>query len=174
MFEGEVREYEKRLIKLLVEMGATKGQNDKFSAIIGYLLFHGSLTQEELKHLTGFSLGTISRNLNILVGLGSAKKKLVKGTHKFEYTLGKNISAVASSTSTLKKEFNEENVEFFQNKYDELYKLKDLDYKKEKERAFLLGRLEDLLDFFARQREMIEEISKPEFMAKILKGMKKL
>ena len=171
MFEGEILEYEKRLVKILVEMGATKGQNEKFSSIISYLVLHGSLTQKELVKLTSYSLGTVSRILITLVGMGSAKKKLIKGTHKFEYTLGDNTSALASNTSSLKKEVNNKNTEFFKEKYDELLKLKDLDDENEVKRAFLLTRFEEMLDFLALQREVIDEISKPEFLAKIMGGM---
>ena len=34
-------------------------------------------------------------------------------------------------------------------------------------------RMEEMLEFFTLQREILEEISKPEFMATIIGGMKK-
>ena len=173
IFGTGVRNYETRLIKLLVKMGASKGQNERFSAIIGYLLLHDSLTQKELKELTGFSLATVSINLNILMGMGSITKRLVKGTHEFEYSLGDDISAVASSTSMLKKETNDENVAFFSEKIEELKQFGKENVKDVDAHGFLSRRMEEMLEFFTLQREILEEISKPEFMATIIGGMKK-
>ena len=60
LFSEKLRKYEDKLVKFFVDIGTRKRVNPKMLQISSYLLIHGSLTQKELKELTGLSMGTIS------------------------------------------------------------------------------------------------------------------
>ncbi|MHA1489016.1 MAG: hypothetical protein ACTSRI_05105 [Promethearchaeota archaeon] len=162
IFEGKIREYEKRLIECFVEAGRIKGQNPVFSSIIGYLLVHKEVTQAQLKELTGFSKGSISANLNILLNSPAVKKKIIKGTRKYLYSFGGDLSEIASSISMYKTEINEIAIKFIQAKAHELNK--NIDKKGYK---ILSERMGEISNFLQIHKKLINIITKSDFIKDI-------
>ena len=170
LFEGKIREYERRLVEIVKEFGKGKGQTDVFSTVISYLLFHeNGLTQQQLRELTGFSAGSISNTLKVFER--ALVKTLIKGTRTYRYSLsipGGNFAELALRTSILKKETNDEAIKFIQEKLDTMNS-NILKHKKGKN--LLLERTNEIMDYLLERREIINEISKPGFMDRIIKKL---
>ncbi|MBD3214786.1 MAG: hypothetical protein GF311_19400 [Candidatus Lokiarchaeota archaeon] len=165
IYEGKIKEFEDRLIKFFVQAGKLKGQNVTFSTIIGYFLIHKSLTQDQVKELTGFSKGSVSINLSLLEDYGFLKKKLIKGTRKYLYSFGGDFSQLSMDTGTFKKEINRNAVTFFQSKIKILN-----EYKDKKGYEILSERLNGIMSFLEIHKKLIEHIVNSEFIKKIAKG----
>ena len=162
VYEGKVRVYEKRLIEILVDAGKIKGQNAVFGSIIGYLLLHGSLTQTQLKELTGFSKGAISQSLKILSSAPAIKKEPLEGKREYIYTLGTNMADIASNIGSYKSESNERAIEFLQSKVHELD-----NNKNKKGYKFLSKRVTEMVNFFRYNIEMLEKIKESSFIKEL-------
>ena len=162
IFEGKIREYEKRLIDFFVRVGKLKSQNYVLASIIGCLLIHKStpLTQAQIKELTGLSKGAISTNLKLLESSPIIKKELIKGTRKYSYTFGGDLSEIASNTSLYKYETNESVKNFLNAKALELESFKDKNGYK-----ILSQRIEDIkVNFLVIHRKLITFIIESEFI----------
>jgi len=164
IYEGKVRVYEKRVIDILVEAGKIKGQNAVFGSIIGYLLLHGSLTQSQLRELTGFSKGAISQTLKILSSTPAIKKEPLEGTREYIYTFGANMADVASNIGSYKSESNELAITFLKRKVQELEKNKD-----KSGYEILSKRVMQMINFFEYNVKLLEKIKESSFI-KELKG----
>jgi DNA-binding transcriptional regulator GbsR (MarR family) len=155
-FEGKVREYEKKLINLLNKAGKSKGLKPVYIALIGYLLIHeNGLTQQQLKELSGFSIGSVSTTLNTLEGLGAIKKNLIKGKRTYIYSFGGNISEITSNIGVLKREINDNATDFIQLKINELREIFDeskLGYN------IIMRRMTDMVNFLEIRRKIIKKI----------------
>lgn len=162
VYEGKVRVYEKRLIEILVDAGKIKGQNAVFGSIIGYLLLHGSLTQTQLKELTGFSKGAISQSLKILSSAPAIKKEPLEGKREYIYTLGTNMADIASNIGSYKSESNERAIEFLQSKVQELD-----NNKNKKGYKILSKRVTEMVNFFKYNIEMLEKIKESSFIKEL-------
>jgi len=145
LFSDKLRKYEDNLVKFLLDIAESKRVNPKISTISSYLLIHGKLTQKELKHLTGFSMGSISTFLIVMIGIEAFKKERIPHTHTFTYSFSGNLEDLTtkgleitlSSFSSLKS--------YFENKKKELNKL--IDQSKEGAKH-LLQRIDELLEIF--------------------------
>jgi len=162
IFEGKIREYEKRLIDFFVRVGKLRSQNYVLASIIGCLLIHKStpLTQAQIKELTGLSKGAISTNLKVLESSPIVKKELIKGTRKYSYSFGGDLSEIASNTSLYKYETNEIVKNFLNAKALELESVKDKNGYK-----ILSQRIEDInANFLLIHRKLITFIIESEFI----------
>ena len=162
VYEGKVRVYEKRLIEILVDAGKIKGQNAVFGSIIGYLLLHGSLTQTQLKELTGFSKGAISQSLKILSSAPAIKREPLEGKREYLYTIGTTMSDIASNIGSYKSESNELAINFLQSKIQELDKNQDKSGYKT-----LSKRVNQMVNFFEYNVKLLEKISKSSFIKEL-------
>jgi len=163
--QGKIKEFEDRLINFFVKAGQLKGQNVTFSTIIGCFLIHNSLTQDQVRELTGFSKGSVSTNLNALEEYGFLKKKLIKGTRKYLYSFGGDFSRLSANTGAFKKEVNEKAKKFFQSKIKELNEFKD-----KKGYKILSERLSDIMKFLEIHKKLIDHIMDSEFIKNIESG----
>ena len=162
VFEGKVRIYEKRLIEILVEAGKSKGQNAVFGSIVGYLLLHGSLTQTQLKELTGFSKGAISQTLKILSSTPAIKKEPLEGARENIYTFGATMADIASNIGSYKSESNELAIKFLQSKVQDLEK-----YKDKSGYDILSKRVSDMINFFDYNVKLLEKIKESSFIKEL-------
>ncbi|MBY8985539.1 MAG: hypothetical protein KGD65_10745 [Candidatus Lokiarchaeota archaeon] len=164
IFEGKIREYEKRLIDFFVRAGKLKGQNSVLATIVGCLLIHKQhgLTQAQIKELTGLSKGAISTNLKIIIDTPILKKQLIKGTREYSYSFGGDFSAIASGTGVYKYGINDLAKQFFQTKSLELDKIKDKNGYN-----LISQRIEDILFFLKIHHRVIEFITESEFVKEL-------
>ncbi|MFX1325341.1 MAG: hypothetical protein ACFE8N_10305 [Promethearchaeota archaeon] len=86
------------------------------------MAIHRRLTQKQLRELSGYSLGTISKKLRTLVNLGVLKKERIPNSNEKVYILRPDIYQVVADTSW--EEF-EKITEFLNAKLLELEKFED-------------------------------------------------
>lgn len=152
IFEGRIRDYEKELIEFYKDVGKVRGQNPKFSTMLGYMMIHGSLTQKQLKELTGFSLATVSNTLNAMILMKLATKRRIKGTNAFKYIV--DLSQIAVRSTSNKIEEFEKQVKFYKMMVS---KLKQKEYRDKEGQSMLLERLSQMLNFVSTWKELTEK-----------------
>lgn len=91
LFNEKLQKYEENIIEFLLDISQQKRVNPKISIIASYLLIYESLTQKDLKNLTGFSMGTISTYLSVMTGTGTIQKQIIPKTHMFKYSFYGNL-----------------------------------------------------------------------------------
>jgi len=170
-FEGKMRDYEKQLVDIIKEFGVGKNQTPTMSTIISYLLLHeeSGLTQQQLKELTGFSIGSISSNLKILEQ--ALVKTLIKGTRTYKYSLsipGGTFAQLAFKAGELKKESNEQAMNFIEEK---IALLNDRKYEGKLGQKMLVNRLNDLRSYILVRKDIFDSISQDKLIDKIIKKL---
>ncbi len=158
LFDEKLRSYEDKLVEIILDIGQTKRSNPKMAAIACYLLIHGKLTQKELKELTGFSMGTISTYLSVMIGTGNFQKIRIPHTHTFTYSFSgeldflttKAIDFALNSLSSLQF--------FLKKKRESLRKLAENSLKGAKR---LEERIEELLESLERYIVIFPTIDNP-------------
>lgn len=93
IFKGKMRSYQDTLIKFYLDSGRAKSADPKLQTILGYLSIHKYLTQNQIRDLTGYSKGTISKKLNFLVKSGVIKKTALKNSNEKLYQIDELIYA---------------------------------------------------------------------------------
>lgn len=86
-----MRSYQDTLIKFYLDSGKAKNADSKLQTILGYLSIHKLLTQSQIKDLTSYSKGTISKKLNFLVKSGVIKKIPLKNSNEKAYQIDERI-----------------------------------------------------------------------------------
>ena len=84
-FEGRIKEIEKELVDFQLELTKSNSQSESLQKIISVLLFHGKLTQTQIKKLAMLSKSTISTGLLNLVNIGHVKKEKIQGSREYNY-----------------------------------------------------------------------------------------
>lgn len=96
LFDDKIRIYEDKLIEIILDIGQSKRVNPKIATISCYLLIHGKLTQKEIKELTGFSMGTVSTYLSVMIGTGNYRKMRIPHTHTFVYSFSGKLEVLTT------------------------------------------------------------------------------
>ncbi len=87
-FDPEIRRMEKDIVTFFKEKGAEFGGKDPiFMTILAYFYIREKLTQQDLRDLTGFSAGTVSKVIRQLLQFNLITKATIPGTHKHLYTM---------------------------------------------------------------------------------------
>ena len=73
-FDERLHKFENKLLELFMDVSGSKRTNPKVTILTYKLLFHGPVTQEQIKELTGFSAGTVSNYLSLLEKFGYVDK----------------------------------------------------------------------------------------------------
>jgi DNA-binding MarR family transcriptional regulator len=150
-FKGIIREIEKTFIKLIVDMGSIGPLSPKFTEILGYLMIHGHLTQAQINELTGFSIGTVSSNLNQMLTLGLVRKELIPKTRTYQYIFLEDKGNLEMQASFMKTEVINSVIAFFEERLNEL-----LNFENEKGFNLLKQRINAILTFFRWHKKAIE------------------
>jgi DNA-binding transcriptional regulator GbsR (MarR family) len=140
-FQGRIREIEKELVEISLEIGKRRGQNPVITKIYAYLMIHGDLTQKELKRLTGYSIGSISTHLAALMSMNFIEKKLILGTHTNVYSLELDIFQNLSSLIEASKRYIKQTKNFLDLKKREMLQILE---KKQKDFQSVINRFEEL------------------------------
>ncbi|MFX1457584.1 MAG: winged helix-turn-helix transcriptional regulator [Promethearchaeota archaeon] len=152
-FEGIIQKIEKKLIKFMVGLVETSSPlSPKLTEILGYLLLHGQLTQAQLVELTGFSIGTISSNLNQMISLNIVRKELIPKARTYKYIFLGGEGSIESQAGFMKLDIITNALNFFMQKLEELEKLKG-----ERGYDLLQERVEALLNYFKWHKIILEE-----------------
>ena len=87
-FDPEIRRIEKEIVTFFKEKGAEFwGKDPMFMTVLAYFYVREKLTQQDLRDLSGFSAGTVSKILRQLVEINVITKEIIPGTHKHLYTI---------------------------------------------------------------------------------------
>ena len=152
-FEGILQDLEKKLIKFMVGLVKTTSPlSPKLTEILGYLLLHGELTQAQLVELTGFSIGTISSNLNQMISLNIIRKELIPKARTYKYIFLGGQGNIKSQAGFLKLEIITNAMNFFKEKLEQQEQFRD-----EKGFELLHKRTNDLLNYFQWHKSIIEK-----------------
>lgn len=153
----KINKFEKQLIDFFREFGISRGQSPKIATIIAYLSIYESLTQQELRELTNFSLGSISTNLNYMLSMELIGKKMIKGKRKqiFSYYILEMIKSFHNlyfkKTILIRSEQMSKFIEFLQLKGMEL---KDhLEHKNARE---LIENLEEVKTYLQKLKQIFD------------------
>ena len=151
IFEGKLKDIEKKIIDYYKERANFTGQSDTLSTIIGYLSIHGDLTQSQLKMLTNYSKSTISTGLSNLLNIGYVKKNKISGKREYQYSLSfTDNNSIDDALGSAELEIN-----FLQEKIREL----DIQFtKKEEGYELLMNRLNQNLQVFVLYQKSLEII----------------
>jgi len=119
-FRGKIQDYEKILIKFFIDIGKNKETPAKVQEILGYLIIHDKLSQPNLKELTGYSTGTISTTLGILIELGVVQKERIASSNQYLYSMIGDLPQIFERSSDISIEQFTLISKYMGNKLDEL------------------------------------------------------
>jgi DNA-binding transcriptional regulator GbsR (MarR family) len=89
-FAPEIRQIEQEIVEFFAEKAFEFiGRHPIVATVMTYFDIRRSLTQQDLRKLTGFSAGTISKSVRQLVDMNVITKETIPGTHKHIYKMEK-------------------------------------------------------------------------------------
>jgi DNA-binding transcriptional regulator GbsR (MarR family) len=157
LYSEKLRKYEDKLVDFFIDIGTRKRVNSKMIQISSYLLIHKSLTQKELRELTGLSMGTISTFLTVMIGMGRFQKERIPKTHTFTYSYSGNIDEMTiRGIEVMINSLTSMGV-YLKSKKNEL---KELEKQNKKGASHLSQRIDELLDIFDFYKEVFPEVYK--------------
>jgi DNA-binding transcriptional regulator GbsR (MarR family) len=107
--QQKLKEIENKLLDILTDLSFLKGRQPKTSKIIGLIYLNRNITQKKLRELTGYSLGTISTNLQSLENMGIIHKTQDPQTREYNYELEGTIAQPESrSVSNIYEYFSQQ------------------------------------------------------------------
>jgi DNA-binding transcriptional regulator GbsR (MarR family) len=96
--EERLRLVEQRLVEIIANFGYLKGRSAKTSVVMAYTYIRQEVTQQLLRELTGYSLGTVSAVLQDLEKLGVVNKHSSQNARGYVYRLAGTPSQVMSQS----------------------------------------------------------------------------
>ena len=87
LLSKQSKKIERELVRFYMTIGKMVSLNSKATEIFAYLRIYDTLTQEQLKRLTGFSLGTISTTLQSFLQIDIISRRMIPKTHKNLYRI---------------------------------------------------------------------------------------
>jgi DNA-binding transcriptional regulator GbsR (MarR family) len=87
-FDPEIRQIEQEIVEFFAEKASEyTGRHPIVSMVMSYFYIRRSLTQRDLRKLTGFSAGAISKAVRQLVDMNVITREVIPGTHTHIYTM---------------------------------------------------------------------------------------
>ena len=152
---------EHELVGFYRTVGEMVSLNSKATEIFAYLRIYDTLTQEQLRRLTGFSPGTISTTLQLFLETDIVSRQFLSGTHKNLYSIKPERVNFVYTPSTQIIENLERFDLFIIEKQSKLQELKNA-YPVETE--FLHLRLNSIRNYIEAQRRQINKTKKQTFL----------
>ena len=78
LLSKQSKKFERELVTFYKTIGNMVDLNPKLTEIYAYLKIYDTLTQAQLKHLTGFSLGTISTALQLFLQMNIVSREMIR------------------------------------------------------------------------------------------------
>ncbi|MFX1279431.1 MAG: hypothetical protein ACFFA3_08440 [Promethearchaeota archaeon] len=148
LFSEKLKKYEDKLAEFFVDIGTRKRVNNNMLQLSSYLLIHGSLTQKELKKLTGLSMGTISTILSVMLGMGRLQKEKIPKTHTYRYSYYGDLAELTiRGIDVMMNSLTSMGV-YLENKKKQLLDLKSLNKKGAEHLAQRIGELLEIFEFY--------------------------
>jgi len=87
-FDPEIRQIEQEIVEFFAEKASEyTGRHPIVSMVMSYFYIRRSLTQRDLRKLTGFSAGAISKAVRQLVDMNVITREVIPGTHTHIYKM---------------------------------------------------------------------------------------
>lgn len=83
--EQKLREIENRLVEIITGMGTLKGRSKRVAEINAYIAIRKEVTQQLLRELTGYSLGSVSSTVQSLEEIGLITKHKDPNSRQYVY-----------------------------------------------------------------------------------------
>ena len=160
LFDEKLRNYEKKLVQFFIDIGEQKRVNPKFLKMSSYLILHKKLTQKQLKELTGFSIGTISTFLSILLGTGFYEKQRIEGTHTYTYRYKGNVEDFTTKGIEIALDSFLNSESFLKKKKEEL---KTLMKQNKKGAKHLSQRIDEIISIFTFYEDFFSKMKNDDF-----------
>jgi len=96
--EERLKVTERKLVDVIANFGYLKGRSAKTSEVMAYIYIRQEVTQQLLRELTGYSLGTVSAVLQDLEKLGVVNKHSSQNARGYVYRLAGTPSQVMSQS----------------------------------------------------------------------------
>jgi DNA-binding transcriptional regulator GbsR (MarR family) len=88
VFDPEIRQIEQEIVAFFAEKTPEyTGRHPIVAAVLAYFYIRRSLTQQDLRRLTGFSTGAISKAVRQLVDINMITREMIPGTHTHIYKM---------------------------------------------------------------------------------------
>ncbi len=88
VFDPEIRRIEQEIVDFFAEKASEHtGRHPIVSMVMAYFYIRRSLTQRDLRSLTGFSAGAISKAVRQLVDINMITREMIPGTHTHRYKM---------------------------------------------------------------------------------------
>ncbi|MDF1537405.1 MAG: helix-turn-helix domain-containing protein [Candidatus Thorarchaeota archaeon] len=87
LLSGQLKEIEQQIVTFYKKIGKMLGLTPRATEVFAYLSVYDTLTQEQLKQLTGFSLSTISATLQSFLQTDIISRSIIPNTHKNLYRI---------------------------------------------------------------------------------------
>jgi DNA-binding transcriptional regulator GbsR (MarR family) len=88
VFDPEIRKIEREITEFFAEKASEyTGRHPIVSMVMAYFYIRRNLTQRDLRNLTGFSAGAISKALQQLVDINMITREMILGTHMHLYKM---------------------------------------------------------------------------------------
>ena len=94
--EEKLRAIEIRLADIIADFGHLKGRSAKVTKVLAYIYIRREVTQQLLRELTGYSIGTISTALQNLEKSGIVSKYPSPDARRYFYKIDGTLSQVLS------------------------------------------------------------------------------
>ena len=87
-FDPEIHQIEREIVGFFAEKASEyAGRHPIVAMVLSYFYIHRNLTQRDLRTLTGFSAGAISKALHQLVDMNMITREMISGTHMHLYKM---------------------------------------------------------------------------------------
>jgi DNA-binding transcriptional regulator GbsR (MarR family) len=160
LLAGQSKKIEREIVAFYKTVGEIIDLNPRRTEIFAYLKIYDALTQEQLKELTGFSLGTISTTLQLFLQTEIVSRQFVPGTHKNIYMMKpEKVEFVYTPASMIIDDF--ERLDSYI--VDKQTELQELQQKYPIEAKILYLRLNGLRNYIEAQRRQINRKKKYPF-----------
>ena len=153
LLSKQLKEIEREIVTFYKTVGKMVNLNPRATEIFANLKIYDALSQEQLKQLTGYSLGTISTTLQSFLQLDIISRRMIPGTHKNLYMIKpERVNFVYTPSAQILEDL-ERLDSYIVEKQTDLRKLRSR-YPTEIE--FLHRRLNSLRNYIEAQRRQID------------------
>ena len=153
LLSKQSKEIEREIVTFYKTVGKMVNLNPRATEIFAYLRIYDALSQEQIKKLTGFSLGTISTTLKSFLRSDIVSRRMIQGTHKNLYIIKpERVNFVYTPSAQILDDLERLDSYIVEKQFE----LQELQSKYPTEIEFLHRRLNSLRNYIEVQRRQIK------------------
>jgi DNA-binding transcriptional regulator GbsR (MarR family) len=153
LLSKQSKEIEREIVTFYKTVGKMVNLNPRATEIFAYLRIYDALSQEQIKKLTGFSLGTISTTLKSFLRSDIVSRRMIQGTHKNLYMIKpERVNFVYTPSAQILDDLERLDSYIVEKQFE----LRELQSKYPTEIEFLHRRLNSIRNYIEVQRRQIK------------------